>query len=247
MSLFNPQDYYRILSNYWDRLYKDQVPYQQAFEFIDELREKEALPKAVADVSCGTGLLLQNFEKNGYEIIGSDLSSEMLKHAELKLHRKTLFQGSYHNILLPKSFPLIVSFFNSFAYCLDPQTLSKVLGHLKSQLMPQGLIVFDLFVTEQPEEVFLVKSFSFDDGVHISRTFLGYPETNKTFRSHFVFTVFENRQLQTYAAESRRGLFSETDVRKAIEAAELDIYYVGVGPGHPEHSGSTTFVVQQAK
>lgn len=245
MSLYKPYDYYSVLSKYWDQIYKKQVPYRQAFEFINSRREKENLPKEIADVACGTGLLLQYFEKAGYEIYGSDLSQAMLDQAKLKIHSTPLVQASYHEVTFPRPFPLIVSFFNSFAYCQESQTLSQVLRHLKNQLVPRGLIIFDLFVTDNPKEVFLVKAFSFDDGIHLSRTFLGYPENNKTYHSHFVFTIFDNHQPQTLMTESIRGVFSEQDVRKAIDAAGLDVYYVGAGPGYPEHTGSTTFIAQK--
>jgi SAM-dependent methyltransferase len=245
ISLYKPHDYYKVLSKYWDQIYRNQVPYRQTFEFINSLREKENLPKEIADVACGTGLLLQYFEKAGYKIYGSDLSQPMLDQAKLILPSTPLFQASYHEVTFPQPFPLIVSFFNSFAYCQESEALSQVLRHLKSQLAPQGFIIFDLFVTDTPKEVFLVKGFSFNDGSHLSRTFLGYPENNKTYHSYFIFTIFDDHQPQTFMTESMRGIFSEQVVRKAIDTAGLDVYYVGMGPGHPEHTGSTTFIAQK--
>jgi SAM-dependent methyltransferase len=244
-SLYKPYEYYSVLSKYWDQLYKNQVPYRQTFEFINSLREKENLSKEIADVACGTGLLLRYFEKAGYKIHGSDLSQAMLDQAKFKMPNIPLFQASYHEVTFPQPFPLIVSFFNSFAYCQGPETLSQVLRHLKSQLTPRGLIIFDLFVTDAPKEVFVVKGFSFDDGTHLSRTFLGYPENNTTYHSHFVFTIFDDHQPQTFMTESMRGIFSEQVVRKSIDSAGLNVYYVGTGPGSPEHAGSTTFIAQK--
>jgi len=244
MTLYNPRIYYQILSKYLDRLYRDQAPYSKAFKFIDDLRAKEELPKRIADVACGTGLFLESFKKVGYDIIGSDLSKDMLDQAVIRLPGELLIQASYHEVTFPNSVPLIVSFFNSFAYCQDLQTLSKVLVHLKSQLLPGGLIIFDLAVTDAPEEFFTVKSFTFDDGTQLSRTFLGYPE-GRTFHSHFVFVVFENHKLQIHAAESTRGIFSEQDVLQAIDTAGLKLY--PVDSGYSDLSNTATFVAQRSR
>ena len=202
------------------------------------------MPKRIADVACGTGLLLQLFENAGYDIFGSDLSQDMLDQAVIRFPSKLLIQKSYHEVKFPNPVPLIVSFFNSFAYCQDLQTLSKILVHLKSQLSPGGLIIFDLVVTDAPEELFIVNSFTFEDGTHLSRTFLGYPKDN-TFHSHFVFVVFENHKLQTYAAESIRGIFSEQDVLQTIETAGLKLY--PVDSGYSDLPNTATFVAQRRR
>jgi SAM-dependent methyltransferase len=239
MPLYEPNEYYKVLSKYWDKIYKDKTLYQQAFNFIETIRQKEGLPKEIADVACGTGILLKIFEQAGYEIIGSDLSPEMLNQAKLKISGKKLLQESYEEVCLPKQFSMIVSFFNSFAYCQDRIALSEVLNHLRSQLTPNGLIFFDLFTTDKSKEIFHVNSFSIDNNIHLSRTFLGYPKENNTFHSYYVFTVFENRQPQTFTTESIRGIFTEGDVRWAIDTAGFDLYYTGSGLGF---SDTRTFV-----
>ncbi len=243
VKLFDPQKYYQFLSLYWDQLYADIVSYKEVFGFIDEIRSKIGLQKEVADIACGTGLLLQYFKENGYSIFGSDLNSAMLEQAKKKLPEQFLTRKSYHKVLFPKPFPLIISFFNSFAYCQDSETLSKVLTHLKNQLSPHGLIIFDLFITENPKEIFQVKSFNFEDNVYLSRTFYGFPQDNMTFQSFYVFTVFKNQQPQTFTLESTRGIFSEETVRKAIEEANLEV--VGIYSNHLSQFDSTIFIAQK--
>src|SRR3989304_1235881 len=171
-------DYYDLIANYWDAMYAREQFYKKGFQFIDSWRRKCNLRKEILDVACGTGYLLTFFEKVGYQTYGSDLSTGILKIARNRLKHTQLKKAAFQTVSFKKKFPIVISFFNSFAYCLSMTELQKTLENLANQLNDEGLIIFDLVTTDEPKEAFGVKSYSFGD-THISRTFYGYPKEGK--------------------------------------------------------------------
>lgn len=93
-------------------MYKESVLYEEVYNFVEEIRKKNNLSKDIADVACGTGILLKIFKNSGYRVFGSDLNENMLNEAKQKLPQDDLDQISYDKVILPQKMPIIVSFFN---------------------------------------------------------------------------------------------------------------------------------------
>ena len=85
---------YDFLAGCYDRLTYD-VDYAAWADYIQRHFEKRPLPgKTVLDLACGTGSLTYELARRGYEMIGVDLSPEMLSEAVEK-------QGGDENIIPP--------------------------------------------------------------------------------------------------------------------------------------------------
>ncbi len=233
-----PQQHYDFLASIWDDLYDSTVPYEKAFDFMDGLRRNYELPKSVLDVACGTGHLLEFFGHAGYETRGADLSPAMLQQARSRLPTAVLTVDDYHKLDPGRQFGVIVSFFNSFAYCLDPVDLMNVLKNLRQYLISAGLLIFDIFTTETPEEQFIVKSWTLDNK-HVSRTFWGVPDGDH-YCSKIVFAVVDRvtKEMQVAEKETLRGIFSQEMVLDAIAEAGLRVLSSNSGYLHE------TFVAQ---
>jgi SAM-dependent methyltransferase len=66
---------------FYDRLQQD-VPYKAMAELFDRLIKKYSAEKdVVVDIACGTGSLCFEMEKLGYDVIGTDISEQMLNEA----------------------------------------------------------------------------------------------------------------------------------------------------------------------
>ncbi len=129
-------------------LFMDNVPYEKWKEnlltFFQQYGLKEGL---IAELGCGTGIMTRMLEQEGYDMIGIDLSEDMLWQAR----EKQLEEGG--NILYlqqdMREFELygtvagIISICDSINYILQEEDLVKVFSLVNNYLDPKGLFVFD--------------------------------------------------------------------------------------------------------
>ena len=85
------------------------VPYSTWADYIETvLKKHNCTPKLVFDLACGTGSLTLELSKRGYEMIGADLSPEMLEIAREKAEEEKqdiLYSYRTQKVLLdPDSF-----------------------------------------------------------------------------------------------------------------------------------------------
>ena len=82
---------YEALAEFYDSLNPD-VDYVKWSEFIQKIIEKYGKIKTeiILDLACGTGSMSVELAYMGYEVIGVDLSPEMLMAAQEKAYDREL-------------------------------------------------------------------------------------------------------------------------------------------------------------
>ena len=75
---------YETFASVYD-LFMEQVEYDEWLDHIHAVWEKYGIaPKTILDLGCGTGSILLPLAQKGFDVIGVDLSSEMLTEADHK-------------------------------------------------------------------------------------------------------------------------------------------------------------------
>jgi ubiquinone/menaquinone biosynthesis C-methylase UbiE len=124
-----------------DRLSKRMVPY------IRELWAKFGLsPQSLLDLACGTGSAAIAFARQGIQVIGVDLSDEMLVQARKKRQARLVEwqQGDMRSFELSKSVDAAICLFDSLNYLLSYKEFESTLAQVARHLKPGGLFIFDL-------------------------------------------------------------------------------------------------------
>ncbi len=100
----------------------------------------------IIDISCGTGSLLKELKKLGYNLYGSDQSRDMLVQAKLKCNNPGIkFQVmDMRNLCLKKRFDAVVSLFDSLNYLTIEDDILKCLNSVEAILSNNGLFIFDI-------------------------------------------------------------------------------------------------------
>ncbi len=220
-------EYFSNISKYWDDIYKDESFYVNAYNFIERYRKKYNLGKKILDIACGTGILLDIFEKDGYETFGVDYNPEMLKIAKKKLKNAKLFQGVYEDIPLDESFPIIISTYNSMAYIIGKEKFNTVIKSITNKLDYNGLFIFDIFAAENNNRIFDVKTIR-KYNILCSRTFYGTQRDN-LFYFQMVHIIIKNNNMEIITEKGIQSSFSNNELKELCKAENLIVQTISDG------------------
>ena len=140
---------YDILAGRYDQLTYD-VDYRRWADYIQTHFDRRGLPgNTVLDLACGTGSLTYELAGRGYEMIGVDLSPDMLAEAT----GKDVPEGAIPPMFLCQSMDRLdlygtidacVCCLDSVNYVTDPRKLRRAFERVHLFLMPGGLFIFDI-------------------------------------------------------------------------------------------------------
>ncbi|HEX2977890.1 MAG TPA: methyltransferase domain-containing protein [Candidatus Babeliales bacterium] len=115
-------------------------------ESIEKLLRKYKR-KSVLDLTCGTGSQVFWLAKKGYEVIGADINSKMLKIAKSKAKQQKLeiefFKSDMRTANIGK-FDAVITIFNAVGH-LTKSDFEQTIRTVSNNLQPDGLYIFDIF------------------------------------------------------------------------------------------------------
>lgn len=139
---------YSGFAQVYDFLMKD-VDYNRWVDYIEEIYHKEGLnPKTVLELACGTGNITNRLAKRRYNIVGVDISSEMLTFAKSKAHDMGIevkyLNQDMRELDYNKKLDSILCLCDGFNYILEDDDLLSVFKRVHSLLKEDGLFIFDI-------------------------------------------------------------------------------------------------------
>ncbi len=136
---------------------------EDAKKLIDLILSKTNLNKQswVLDAACGFGRHSQIFAENAMNVVGFDLSLNLLKKAKVNLQNyknSFIVRGDFRNISFCKKFDLISNLFTSFGYFESDEENFAFIKNSKSFINENGFFVFDYFNKNYLENNLIPKS-----------------------------------------------------------------------------------------
>lgn len=176
-------DSYHALAASYDRLTND-VDYKATVDFYMELLRREGLtPKTAVDLACGTGSVAIILAQMGMDVVGVDLSEEMLTVAFQKaqeLPEPPMFICQpLQKLYLPRAVDLAVCALDSLDYITEPEDCRRAIHRVYKALNPGGCFIFDVNTPEklramdgqvfldEDDDVYCVWRGSFDEQTNI--------------------------------------------------------------------------------
>jgi len=144
------QAFGNVYANAYDSLYRDK-DYDGECKLIDQLlRRYAAKPVSrILDLGCGTGGHALRLAATGYEVVGVDRSTDMLRIAKQKSGEAgtTLryHQADLRMLDLGERFDAVLMMFAVLGYQLDNGDVSNALRAARKHLHPGGLLAFDVW------------------------------------------------------------------------------------------------------
>ncbi|MEF2836688.1 MAG: methyltransferase domain-containing protein [Oscillospiraceae bacterium] len=146
-------DAYHNLAVSYDRLTSD-VDYEATVDFYYEILKQEGLnPRTAVDLACGTGSVTAILAEKGLQVIGVDMSEEMLTVASQKVGEAGFTPWflcqSLQQLRLPKAVDLAVCALDSLDYITDPEDCKEAIRRVYKYLNPGGIFIFDVNTPEK--------------------------------------------------------------------------------------------------
>ena len=145
---------YEFLAGCYDELTTD-VGYAKWADYLEKHFARCAIPvHTVLDLACGTGSLTRELAERGYEMIGVDLSEDMLAEASEKCRdvegeRPIFLHQSMDRLDLYGTIDACGCCLDSVNYVTRPAVLERAFQRVHLFLMPGGMFIFDVNTPEK--------------------------------------------------------------------------------------------------
>ena len=140
---------YESLSVSYDGLTRD-IDYSRILAFLEAVLEGQGLrPKSVLDLACGTGSMSLLLAQRGYEVLGADISEEMLtvaaqKAAKLSENPPYFICQPMQRLRLPRPVDAVFCLLDSINYLTRPEDCRKTFQRVFAALQSGGVFLFDI-------------------------------------------------------------------------------------------------------
>ncbi len=210
---------YKRLAWIYDKIYVEIFPYREIFDFVDKVLRKYECHK-VLEVACGTGLLVEILERNGYQVTGLDISKEMLEIARERSKGRLLRQDM-RNIRVGEVFDALICLGRSFTYMITDDDVERALEGFNKALRDGGILIFDNFDAKCVDESYFKewkkRVFEFDKFrvTRLSKNF-DYDERNNSWLVKWKYFIERNGEKESIYDQARLRAFHEAYLEKKL-------------------------------
>ena len=193
----------------------------------------------ILDLCCGTGALTAALMARGADVIGVDLSPEMLALARENCAAKgfypLLLQQDMRALDLYGTVDVCVCATNSLNYLLSNGDLDRVFALVHNFLTPGGLLIFDIDTLCKFEKLYADNVYVFEGHGGFCVWQNEYKKSKK--ECSFFLTIFKEEPGGLYSRreeEQRQRYFPPRTVAQALKKAGFELLSVCGGPAGEE-------------
>ena len=139
---------FKKYAKYYDLLYSDKKYYEESSYVISLIKEYSENARDILDIGCGTGIHASLIAQKGHNVIGMDLSSDMIEIANSKKYQNCEFiVGNILSFTHSNKYDVITSLFHVISYQTSNLELESALKNVSNHLMDKGVFIFDFWYT----------------------------------------------------------------------------------------------------
>ena len=240
---------YKSFASVYDRLTRD-VEYEKRFLYITEIFEKFGKsPSLVLDLACGTGEMTTIMAEHGYDMIGVDISPEMLDTAADKSGDLNILylNQPMQELDLYGTVDAAICLLDGINYLEDTAELVETFSKVENFLNPGGIFIFDINTRYKLENVLAGNVFcgEDDDVFYTWENFYDPEEKICEFKLEFFIT--ENGNIRRHTEYHYEKAFEVSEIKKALKKSgfELLAVYDDLSFEAPRRNSEKIFFVAQ--
>ncbi len=219
---------YKSFALVYDRLTQD-VEYEKRFEYIESIFKKfKAKPSLVLDLGCGTGGMTTIMAEHGYDMIGVDISADMLDVAQQKSEDlKILYLNQpMQELDLYGTVDAAISLLDSINYLEDTDELEETFKRVENFLNPGGLFIFDINTKYKLENILAGNIFCGEDEDVYYTWENYYDKEEKLCEFKLEFFITENGSINRYTEYHYEKAFELTEIKNALKKSGFELLAV---------------------
>lgn len=216
-------DAYSKFAKVYDKLMYD-VPYDKIADIVDSrIKKYDIKNNIVLDLACGTGTLTEKLTKKGYDLIGADLSYEMLEIAQQKNPDALFLNQSMDDFELYGTVGTIICCLDSVNYLLDDESLYKMFNLCNNYLEPEGLLIFDINTEYKFRNVLSDNIFTFDNDEIFYVWENDFLEEENLCDFYLTFFLKENDVYTRFDEVHTERMYTDNEIVKALTENGFEI------------------------
>ena len=161
--------------------------------------------------------MTKELAQKGYEMIGADMSSDMLQKAQDKNPGVLFLNQPMEEFELYGTVGTIVCSLDSINYLTDNESLYETLRLCNNYLEPDGLFIFDLNTEYKFQNVLSDNIFTFDSEDIFYTWVNDYSEEEKLCDFYLTFFVKEGEYYTRFDEVHTERVYGDAEITKALE------------------------------
>ena len=218
---------YNNFAYIYDKLMYD-VNYSAWADYMEKIFDKYDLrPELVLDLGCGTGSLCIELAKRKYDMIGIDISYDMLccaREKSMQEEQNILFLNQdMTEFELYGTVDAILCLMDSVNYITKKNDIKKIFKLVRNYLNPGGLFIFDINTKYKLEQV-LGNNVFYDVGDDITYIWQNHYNKNTGIcEFDITFFVKEGNKYARYEELHEERAYSIDEIKEFIKGSGLEL------------------------
>lgn len=220
---------YSVFARYYDDLTAN-IDYKKRGEYFHEIIKKFKVTKEniLLDLACGTGSISEVMARLGYDVIGVDLSDEMLgmaieKKFDSGLDIQYLCQDM-RKLDMYGTVDVTVCALDSINHLTSLNDVRKVFENVAFFSEKDGLFIFDINTAYKHRKILANNTFTYEtDNVFCVWENTLVPETDEVKMNLEFFELEENGMYSRSSDSFSEKAYSEEDIEKLLADAGFEI------------------------
>ena len=252
---------YDSIASVYDNI-NSEINYAEWADFIEECFKKylKTKPEIVLDLACGTGSMTLELYSRGYDMIGADMSDEMLSMAMDKAYDREIsgilfIKQDMRSFELYGTVGAVTCCLDSINYLTEDGDLEKCFFTVHNYLDPDGLFIFDVNTPYKFKNIYGNNSYIFEDNdAEGHSAYCGWQNyyDDESKLCNFYLSVFTEEENGTYTRNDEtqtERCFELEEIKSALEKCQFE--FVGVFADYefssPAENCERWYIVAKAK
>lgn len=219
---------YEAFAPFYDEL-TENVGYEERGEYLLSLLKSNGVHKGILlDLACGTGSLSVYFAKRGYEVIGVDISADMLSRARVKAYESgvdiLLLNQSMTQLDLYGTVDCAVCTLDSINHLTNEADVKKCFECVSLFMNEGGVFIFDANTPYKHRKILANNTFVYDThGVYCVWQNSFDPQTDEVEISLDFFTQSENGLYERFEESFSECAYSDGSLIKMLSDSGFEV------------------------